>query len=77
MTYPYLPLATIRRYVPEMARRGVSEVCRGPDGFLAAFIARMRAQMVKRNEPPRDNRGRLTRRHLALIAWAWSPEMDA
>lgn len=40
-----------------------------------AFIARMDAQRVRRGEPLRDANGRLTRRHLAMIAWAWSPEL--
>ena len=40
----------------------------------AAFIARMHGQAVRRGEPPRDARGKLTRRSLALIAWAFDPE---
>lgn len=40
----------------------------------AAFIARMHGQAVLRGEPPRDAKGRLTRRSLALIAWAFDPE---
>lgn len=39
-----------------------------------AFIARMWAQAERRCEPLYDERGRPTRRHLALIAWAWSPD---
>lgn len=91
----FLPLATIRSHLPEMDRRGVSTVCRGPGGFLeaygdaggnperlppwwharrAAFIARMHGQALLRGEPARDGRGRLTRRSLSLIAWAFDPE---
>lgn len=40
----------------------------------AGYIARMWAQVLRRDEPLRDARGRLTRRHLSFIAWAWSPE---
>ncbi len=40
----------------------------------AGFIARHVAQMEQRHEPPRGPDGRPTRRHLALIAWAFSPE---
>ena len=40
----------------------------------AGFIARHVAQLEKRGEPLRDRLGRPTRRHLALIAWAMSPE---
>lgn len=38
------------------------------------FIARHEAQRQRGGEPLRDRQGRPTRRHLALIAWAWSPE---
>ena len=38
------------------------------------FIARHMAQMELRHEPPRGAGGAPTRRHLALIAWAYSPE---
>lgn len=38
------------------------------------FIARHEAQRRAAREPLRDASGRPTRRHLALIAWAWSPE---
>jgi hypothetical protein len=40
----------------------------------AAFIARHDAQRRRGREPLRDRAGRPTRRHLAFIAWAWSPE---
>lgn len=38
-----------------------------------AFIARHEAQRVQRREPLYVKGGQLTRRHLALIAWAYSP----
>jgi len=38
-----------------------------------AFIARHMAQVEKRNEPLWDLDGRPSRRHLALIMWAYSP----
>lgn len=95
-TAAFLPLSRIRSHLPEMDRRGVSTVCRGPGGFLeaycdaegtperlppwwhakrTAFIARMHGQALLRGEPPRDERGRLTRRSLSLIAWAFDPEL--
>lgn len=40
----------------------------------AGFIARHMAQMEQHHEPPRGPDGAPTRRHLALIAWAYSPE---
>ena len=47
----------------------------------SAFIARHFAQVQQRSEPLYEARGRHrgepTRRHLALIAWAWSPDGDA
>ena len=39
----------------------------------AAFIARHIAQVRERGEPLFDDAGNPTRRHLALIAWAYSP----
>jgi hypothetical protein len=89
----YLSLLTINKYVPDMKRRGVSEVARSPRGFLTAykkaggqssrlteqwrakrdaFIARHMAQVQANNEPLFKG-GEPTRRHLALIAWAYSP----
>jgi hypothetical protein len=71
-----------------MQAQGVSKVARAPRGFLTAykraggdparlspawrarreaFIARHAAQLTTK-----DRRG-LTRRRLALIAWAWDP----
>ncbi len=47
------------------------------DGWVArreAFIARHVAQMVANDEPLYDESGRPTRRHLALVAWAYSPD---
>lgn len=38
------------------------------------FISRHVAQMVANDEPLYDRRGRPTRRHLALVAWAFSPD---
>lgn len=37
------------------------------------FLARHEAQRSKNREGLYEPNGRLTRRHLALIAWAWSP----
>lgn len=38
------------------------------------FVARHMAQVVSNDEPLYDRRGRPTRRHLALVAWAYSPD---
>lgn len=38
------------------------------------FVARHMAQMVGRDESLYDRRGLPTRRHLALVAWAYSPD---
>lgn len=87
-----LSLAEVRRWEPLAASSGVSDVARGPSGFLTAykraggridrlsedwrakreaFIARHMAQA--KNERMFDD-GIPTRRHLALIMWAYSPE---
>lgn len=93
MNHRFLPLATIKRYEIQAKKQGVSEVARGPSGFLPAykragsaaklsnywktkregFIARHMAQVEDRNEPLWDTEGRPSRRHLALIMWAYSP----
>lgn len=93
MSHKFLPLTTIKRYEDQAKKRGVSEVARGPSGFLPAykragsaakltddwkdkregFIARHMAQVEDRNEPLWDTDGRPSRRHLALIMWAYSP----
>lgn len=39
-----------------------------------AFIARHASQLVQNDEPLYDEHGRPTRRHLALVAWAFSPD---
>lgn len=97
MTEPdFLRLDVVDAFVPEMRRRGVSEVARSPVGFLtayrhargepealsaywrrrrAAFIARHMAQVRLRKEPL-VKKGKLTRRHLALIAWAYTPQPE-
>lgn len=96
MNHKFLPLATIKRYEVQAKKRGVSEVARGPNGFLPAykrarsaaklpdywkaaregFIARHMAQVEDRNEPLWDTDGRPSRRHLALIMWAYSPAVS-
>ena len=93
MKHRFLPLSTIKSYEPLARKRKVSEVARGPGGFLPAyklagsatalpdywrrtreaFIARHMAQVEERNEPLWDLDGRPSRRHLALIMWAYSP----
>jgi len=89
-----LPLSVVESFIPEMKKRGVSEVARSPRGFIQAyrraggsiaridpewqsrrenFIKRHMAQVTMRDEPLFDDKGAPTRRHLALIAWAYSP----
>ena len=95
MTYPFLPLSTIDRFVRLAARLKVSTVARGPKGFLTAyraaggnpsrlsaywrrkregFIARHMAQAIDRHESLFVAGGAPSRRHLALIMWAYSPD---
>jgi hypothetical protein len=93
MSYSYLPLSAIDKWLPAMRRQGVSKVARSSRGFLSAyrrakgnpnklsdawdrkrqaFVKRHMAQVKKRKEPLWKD-GEPTRRHLALIAWAYSP----
>jgi hypothetical protein len=90
----WLELGLIDAWVPLMAELGVSEVARGPSGFLAqyrrakgnpnrvsdawarkraAFLERHLAQAKERGEAWFLPNGLPTRRHLALVAWAYSP----
>jgi hypothetical protein len=96
--YRALPLAEVRRWRPVAARQGVSEVARGPGGFLPAyeaakgqldrlspwwrarreaFLKRHLAQVKLHHEPLFTAKGEPTRRHLALIMWAYSPSPTA
>jgi hypothetical protein len=86
-----LPRGLVERAERVAVARGVSEVARGPRGFLTAwkrgdldtdwchkregFIERHMAQVRKRREPLWKN-GEPTRRHLALVMWAYSPTPD-
>ena len=91
--HKYLPLSTIKRFIPIMEATGVSKVARSNQGFLTAYqeargrsenldaywqqrrealIARHEAQRLQQGEPLFAY-GLPTRRHLALIAWAYSP----
>lgn len=95
MSYPFLSLATVNKYVPLAAKRGVSEVARSSRGFLAQyrrargqgrsldpwwanrrenFIKRHMAQVRGHGEALWKPDGTPSRRHLALIMWAYSPQ---
>ena len=78
-----------RRKVSEIARsdRGFLSVYKGSGGRRASlptdwlakregFINRHMAQVVMNDEPLFDDHGNPTRRHLALIAWAYTPDVD-
>lgn len=84
-----LPLATVVRFEPLARAQGVSKVARGPRGFLTAFkqgrlddwwckrragfVKRHTAQLRRNREPLWTSAGTPTRRHLALIMWAYTP----
>lgn len=86
---PLLPLSVVDAFVPMAAKRGVSEVARSGRGFVQAyqrgnlspewlqkregFISRHMAQIIMRSEPLWTG-DVPSRRHLALIMWAYSPE---
>jgi hypothetical protein len=61
-------------FLPAYKRAGAASAL--PDYWRRrreAFIARHMAQVEGRNEPLWDLDGRPSRRHLALIMWAYSP----
>ncbi len=63
-----------RGFLPAYKRAGAAGAL--PDYWRSkreAFIARHMAQVEDRNEPLWDLDGRPSRRHLALIMWAYSP----
>lgn len=83
--YKYMSLAEIKEYEPEMRRLKVSEVARGPRGFLTAY-KRANGNTSKLSEYWRNKRDGFIKRHmaqyrknptyrrkLALIAWAYNP----
>lgn len=86
---PWLSLEDTVAWEGLAAERGVSEVARSSRGFLTAykqgritpwwskrrhgFLNRMLAQLKRRGEPLWEKDGTPTRRHLALIMWAYSP----
>jgi len=90
--FDYLSRAKVRKFVPEMKRRGVSKVAR-KDGFTKIYLSgenpkllmatknqswdEKRHNFLKRklasNNRLYDAAGNLTRHHLSLIAWAYSP----
>lgn len=88
MGYRWLDLEDVLPFVPDMKKEGVSKVARSSRGFLTAyrknniddwwenrrenFVQRHMAQVKKRNEKLWVH-GHPSRRHLALIAWAYSP----
>ena len=84
MTYPFMPLKAIDRYVPLMRDLGVSSVARSPRGFLTAY--RRAGSSDKLSEHWKAKRLAFIKRHmaqyepgqvrraLALIAWAYKPK---
>ena len=63
------PRGFLREY--ERRRSGISEHWRRR---REGFVSRHMAQLVGNDEPLYDRLGRPTRRHLALVAWAYSPD---
>ncbi len=84
--YPYMSLAQISKYEPEMQVLGVSEVARSPRGFLSAykrangnpnnlseFWRKKRNGFIARTLPSYLSH-KTERRRLSLIAWAYLPK---
>jgi len=83
--YKWLNLQTVKTYEPEMQRLGVSEIARGPGGFLTAYkyANGIPGRMSEKWHSKRHGfiarhlaQYRLNptyRRKLALIAWAYMP----
>jgi hypothetical protein len=83
-----MSLALAKRAEKVAAARGVSKVARSPRGFMAAwkrgeiddYWCRRRAAFLKRHVAQAAQSGEVmwkngqpTRRHLALVMWAWTP----
>lgn len=84
--YPYMTLAQISKYEPEMAISGVSKVARSPRGFLpqfkrsngnpnnlSEFWRRKRNGFIARTLPSYLAH-KTERRRLSLITWAYKPD---
>jgi hypothetical protein len=61
-----MSLKAIRKYVPEMRRKGVSVVARSPRGFLTAY-ARAGGRMAHLTEWWRNRRLGFIKRHMAQV----------
>ncbi len=84
--YPYMTLAQISKYEPEMQALGVSEIARSPRGFLTyykkiggnpnnvnEFWRKKRNGFIARFIPM-WNKYHTDKIRLALIAWAYLPK---
>ena len=83
--YRYMPLRSVLPHVPEMKRKGVSEVARSKRGFLTAYNkAKTSSNLSEKWENKRREfiarhlaqykKNPTPRRKLALIAWAYNPK---
>lgn len=61
-----MSLKAIRKYVPEMRRKGVSVVARSPRGFLTAYT-RAGGRMSHLSKWWRDRRLGFIKRHMAQV----------
>lgn len=82
MTYRLLPLSVVEKYVAEAAAEGVSEIARGPAGFLQAYrkYGRRLPEEWKKKRDAFIARSfaaykmqPTNRRKLSLIMWAFMP----
>jgi hypothetical protein len=85
MNYQFMNLNDIKKYIPEMEKHKVSEIARGPTGFLTEYIKvkgdpsklsqfwiKKRNAFIARTLPSYLN-NRTYRRRLSLYAWAFNP----
>jgi hypothetical protein len=84
--YEFMPLKEIKKYEDDMEKLKVSEIARGPDGFLTEykrvnsdssklsdFWIKKRNSFIARTLAA-YNMNRTYRRRLSLIAWAFMPK---
>jgi hypothetical protein len=85
MSYPWMSMREIDRYMEDIVRLKVSVVARSPRGFLtyyknntahpSDYWIRRRRNFIARHLP-QYNTDRSYRHYLSLIAWAYKPSKN-
>jgi hypothetical protein len=82
--YPFLPLLTIKKFLPEIQRNQVSKRARSEGQFLSQYVKygedrlplywRIKRENFIKRHLSQYRVNKTLRRRLALITWAYDPE---